>query len=262
MAKEYLIAANWKMNLTTHQASVFVHNLEKNLRIYRDVEVVIAPSLLTIQPLSLQIDRRKLRLAAQDAYHKDSGAFTGEVSFAMLRNLVHYVIVGHSERRLYFNETSRTIRDKVSAAIRNDISPILCIGETQQERRAGETKRVLHEQIVSALSNLTSEDIERVVIAYEPVWAISTFGGVLAKPDDVQKEIVYIRKQIAGLYGERVAKEIRILYGGSVDDQTAKGYLALEGCNGALVGGAGLNYHKFTGIVEAAHTLARETHHQ
>lgn len=262
MAKEYLIAGNWKMNLNTHEASIYVQKIEDAIRIYRDVEVVIAPSFLTLQPLSLQIDRRKLRLAAQNAYHKDGGAFTGEVSFTMLHNLVHYVIIGHSERRLYFGESLELVRDKVAAAIRNNIAPIVCIGETHQERIAGETKQVLHDQIVSALANVSSEDIEKVVVAYEPVWAISTFGGTLAKPDDIQREIKYIRRQIAALHGEKVADRVRVLYGGSVDDQIARGYLELEGCNGALVGGASLSHHKFAGIINAAHVLARETHKQ
>ncbi len=262
MTKEYLIAANWKMNLTTHEASILVHHLEKSLKAYRDVEVVLAPSFVHLQPLHQQIDHRKFRLAAQNAYHKDSGAFTGEVSFTMLRHLVQYVIVGHSERRLYFNESLELIRDKVAAAVRNDISPILCVGETQQERRLGETKQVLHDQITTALSNLTSEDIENVVIAYEPVWAISTFGGELAKPADVQKEINFIRSQVAELYGKAAAEKIRVLYGGSVDQHTARGYLELKECNGALVGGASLQHHKFTRIVEAAHAVARESHGQ
>jgi len=262
MKKEYLIAGNWKMNLDTHEASILVHKLDKGIKAYRDVEVVLAPSFVHLQPLYHQVDHRKFKLAAQNAYHKDSGAFTGEVSFTMLRHLVQYVIIGHSERRLYFKESFELIRDKVAAAIRNEITPILCVGETQQERRLGETKQVLHDQVVTALSNLTSDEIEQVVIAYEPVWAISTFGGELAKPADIQKEITYIRKQIAELYGSSVAKNIRILYGGSVDDQIARGYLELEGCNGALVGGASLHPHKFIGIVETAHALARETHDQ
>lgn len=258
MTKEYLIAGNWKMNLNTQEASLLMHRLHERIRIYRDVEVVLAPNLLSIQPLSLQIDRRKFRLAAQNAYHKDAGAFTGEVSFSMLRDLVHYVIIGHSERRLYFHETFEMIRDKVAAAIRNEISPIVCVGETQQERRAGETKQVLHDQIVSALANVSSEDIDKVVLAYEPVWAISTFGGELAKPSDMQPVMDYVRKQVADLYGKKAATAMRILYGGSVDDQTARGYLEMLGCNGVLVGGASINYHKFTGIVESAHALARE----
>lgn len=246
------------MNLDTSQASLLVHRLEERIKIHRNVEVVLAPSLLTLQPLSLQIDRRKFRLAAQNAYFKDEGAYTGEVSFTMLRDLAHYVIVGHSERRLYFNESLETVRDKVTAAIRNDISPILCVGETQTEHRQHETRQVLHDQITSALNNLTSEDIENVVIAYEPVWAISTFGGILAKPDEVKKQMDFIRKQIKDLYGEKTSQNVRVLYGGSVDDQTVSGYLAIEGCDGVLVGGASLNYHKFSGIVDAAYKLQAE----
>lgn len=256
--KRTLIIANWKMHLDTAQASLLLHRLEERIKIYRDIEVVLAPSMLTLQPLSLQIDRRKFRLAAQNAFFKDEGAFTGEVSFAMLQDLVHYVIIGHSERRLHFQEDLPTIRDKVAAAIRNDITPVLCVGETQTERRANETRQVLHDQITTALSNLTSDDIENVVIAYEPVWAISTFGGILAKPDEVKQEMDFIRQQIRHLYGERAAHAVRMLYGGSVDDQIASGYLEIEGCDGTLVGAASLNYEKFTGIVETAYKLRYE----
>ena len=129
--RKTLIVGNWKMNLDTAQASLLVHRLNDKIKVYKDIEVVLAPSLLTLQPLSQQIDRRKFRLAAQNAYFKDEGAFTGEVSFTMLQDLVHYVIVGHSERRLYFDENLDVVRDKVAAAVRNDISPILCVGETR-----------------------------------------------------------------------------------------------------------------------------------
>lgn len=258
MPKKILLVANWKMNLNTSQASMLVHRLQEQIRIRRDVEVVLAPSLLTLQPLSMQIDRRKFRLAAQNAFYKDEGAFTGEVSFSMLRDLVHYVIVGHSERRIHFGENLPLIRDKVAAAIRNEISPILCVGETQQERKEGQTKQVLHDQITTALSNLTSRDIANVVIAYEPVWAISTFGGELAKPSQVAEVIAYIRHQVEQLYGAKVAGRIRVLYGGSVDDTVVRGYLEIEGCDGALVGGASLNPYKFAGITEAAYRLQHE----
>lgn len=256
--KRLLIVGNWKMNLDSAQASLLVHRLQERIKIHRDIEVVLAPSLLTLQPLSLQIDRRKFRLAAQNAFFKDAGAFTGEVSFTMLQELVHYVIIGHSERRMYFNEDLPMIRDKVAAALRNDISPILCVGETQTERRQGETQQVLHDQVTTALSNVTSEQIKQVVIAYEPVWAISTFGGILAKPDEVKIEMDFIRMQIRHLYGEKASKAVRLLYGGSVDDQIVRGYLEIEGCDGALVGAASLNYHKFAGIVEAADRLQSE----
>lgn len=253
-----LLVANWKMNLNVSQASLLVHRLQERTRLHRHVEVVLAPSMLTLQPMSLQIDRRKFRLAAQNAYFKDEGAYTGEVSFTMLRDLVHYVIVGHSERRMYFQEDLPMIRDKVKAAIRNEISPILCIGETQQERKEGETKRVIHDQLTTALSNLTAREVRDVVIAYEPVWAISTFQGEYAKPTEVAEVMAYIRKQVSGLYGERLANDVRVLYGGSVDDTTVRGYLEIDGCNGALVGGASLNPYKFAGIIDAAYRMQHE----
>jgi triosephosphate isomerase (TIM) len=258
MAKRTLIVGNWKMNLNTHQASVLLHRLHENIKIHRDIEVVLAPSLLTLQPLSLQIDRRKFRLAAQNAFHKDEGAYTGEVSFTMLQDLVNYVIIGHSERRIHFHEDLDMVRDKVAACVRNDITPILCVGETQTERRQKETKQVLHDQLTTALANLTAGEVEKIVIAYEPVWAISTFGGELAKPDEMAKAFKFIRDQIKDLYGPKSAERVRLLYGGSVDDQIARGYLELKDCDGVLVGGASLNYHKFAGIVAAAFRLQTE----
>lgn len=245
------------MHLNASQASLLLHRLHERIKIHRDIEVVLAPSMLVLQPLSIQIDRRKFRLCAQNAYHKDEGAYTGEVSFTMLQDLVHYVIIGHSERRLYFNETLDIVRDKVAACVRNGITPILCVGETQQERRAGETRQVLHDQVVSALSNLTAGEVGDMVIAYEPVWAISTFGGELAKPDDMKREMDFIRHQVEELYGKKAAREVRILYGGSVDNQIARGYLEIDDCDGVLVGGASINYHKFSGIVDSAYRMLR-----
>jgi len=258
MARKTLIVGNWKMHLNTHQASVLLHRLHENIKVHRDIEVVLAPSFLTLQPLSMQIDRRKFRLAAQNAFHKDEGAYTGEVSFTMLQDIVNYVIIGHSERRIHFGEDLDMVCEKVAACVRNGITPILCVGETQTERRQKETKQVLHDQITTALANLTASEVEDMVIAYEPVWAISTFGGELAKPDDMAKAFKFIRDQIKDLYGAKAAKRVRVLYGGSVDDQIARGYLELEGCDGVLVGGASLNYHKFAGIVDAAFRMQTE----
>jgi triosephosphate isomerase len=256
--KRKLIVANWKMHLNTHEASVLLHRLQQNIKTHKGVEVVLAPSFVVLQPLSMEIDRRKFRLAAQNAFHKDEGAFTGEVSFTMLRDLVHYAIVGHSERRIYFSESLDTVRDKVQAAVRNGISPILCVGESKDERLSGETQRVIHDQVTTALANLTSEDIENVVIAYEPIWAISTFGGEVAKPGDIKKVIDLIRYQIAELYGKTVADHVRVLYGGSVNADTAGAYLDIEGCDGALVGGASLNYRQFTDIVNLAYKASHK----
>lgn len=255
MNKRILIAGNWKMHLNVSQSSLLVHRLDQHIKAHRDIEVVLAPSMLALQPVSLEIDRRKFRLAAQNAYDKDEGAFTGEVSFTMLRGSVHYAIIGHSERRLYFNETLETVRDKVAAAVRNDITPILCIGETAEERRLGETKQVVHDQLETAIHKLTSEEVASMVIAYEPVWAISTFGGQIAKPHDVQEVLAFIREQITALHGASVAESVRVLYGGSVDENSVRGYLEVPDCDGALVGGASLNYAKFSAIVDSAYRM-------
>lgn len=254
--RKLLIAGNWKMNLNTGQASMLLHRLQENVKIHRDIEVVLAPSMLVLQPLSLQLDHRKFRLAAQNAYFRDEGAFTGEVSFTMLRDLVTYVIVGHSERRHIFGEDLPMIRDKVAAAFRNEITPILCVGETKQEREDHETKQVLHDQLMTALSNLTADEVESMVIAYEPVWAIGT--GDVAKPDQVESAISYIRNYVHDVFGKTAAKKIRLLYGGSVVADVVHGFLNIEGVDGFLVGGASLNYHSFTSIIESAHRWQRD----
>ena len=256
--RKKLIIGNWKMHLNTSQSSLLLHRLHERIKIHRDIEVVLAPSMLVLQPLSMQIDRRKFRLAAQNAHHKDNGAYTGEVSFTMLQDLVHYVLIGHSERRLYFEESLDTVREKVAAAVRNGITPVLCVGETQQERHDGETKQVLHDQITTALSNLTATEVRESVIAYEPRWAIGT--GVTAKPAQIDEAILFIRHQIRELYGPKAAKEVRVLYGAGVEAEYVSSILSLPcGIDGLLVGGASLNYHKFSAIIEAAYRSQTES---
>jgi len=254
-----LIVGNWKMHMNVQQSSLLIHRLHERIRIRREIELVLAPSMLSLQPLSLQIDRRKFRLAAQNAYFVDDGAFTGEVSFAMLQDLVHYVIVGHSDRRHKFGESLEVVRDKVAAAIRNDISPILCVGETAHERHQKETMQVLHDQVTTALSNLDSSDISNVVIAYEPVWALSSGSDYahheIPTPSIIAEAIRAIRHHVSELYGKKAATEIRILYGGSTSASTARGLLETEGVDGLLVGGASLNYQEFSGIIDAAYRM-------
>jgi triosephosphate isomerase len=253
-ARKTLIVGNWKMNLNVHESSVLLHRLTQEIQHHPNVEVVLAPSFISLQPLSQELDHRKFKLAAQNAYYKDEGAYTGEVSFTMLHNLVHYVIVGHSERRLYFGESLEMVRDKLAAAIRNKITPILCVGETLEERKAGETKQVIHDQLTTALNKLTSQDIEDVVIAYEPTWAIGT--GVTAKPHDINEVVNYIRHNVSELYGQKAAEEMRVIYGAGVEPDYVNAILSLEaGIDGLLPGSASLNYHKFSAIVRAAQKL-------
>lgn len=251
-----LIIGNWKMNLNVHDSSLYLHRLEKRVKTHRNVEVVIAPTMLALQTLSIQVNHRQFKLAAQNFYWRDHGAYTGEVSATQLRGIVSYGLVGHSERRHVFHETDKDTRAKVQAAIRNGIRPILCVGETISERTAGETSDVIHDQLLGGLANITSEELSEVVIAYEPVWAIGT--GNNAKPTDVIEAVVSIRNQLKHLYGAKAASSVQVLYGGSVTADSAADYLALHGVDGLLVGGASLDENAFSTIIEKAFASAKK----
>ena len=252
-----LIIANWKMNFTVHEASVFLHKLDKVVQNHRNVEMVIAPTALCLQPLSIQIDHAKYRLAAQNLYWRDEGAFTGEVSAHQLRGLVKYALIGHSERRYVFHEHEKDIRNKVQAAVRNGVIPVLCVGETAAERTDGETDMIIHNQIVSGLANLTADEAKTVVVAYEPVWAISKgkdfAGHASATPGDAAKAARSIRRQIQHLFGRETAQEVRVLYGGSVNGSNSAGFLTVTELDGLLVGGASLHVDEFSKMVKSAH---------
>lgn len=245
------------MHLNVHQASLYIHKLGSKITAHNDVEVVICPTTLALQPLSLQINHRQFKLGAQNVYWRDEGAFTGEVSAAMLRGLVKYALVGHSERRHIFHESAKDIRTKVQAILRNNITPVLCVGETATDRTLGEATHVIQDQVVSGLANVTSHELENVVIAYEPVWAIGT--GKNAKPEDAEAAAMTICREIKALYGEKAAEAVRILYGGSVNEENAKEYLAIKGIHGLLIGGASLEIDVFTKIVEDAHTIKEKS---
>lgn len=250
--KTYIVG-NWKMNFTVGEASIYLHKLQKRLPNYRDVEVVVAAPSLSLQSLSLQIDRHKMKLGAQNAFYRDFGAFTGEISFEQLRGLVDYAIVGHSERRYIFGEDDKTIQKKVAASVRNKITPILCIGETESERAFGETADVIRDQLTGGLADVSEEDIEKVIIAYEPVWAISsTKAAKLASPDDVSEAVKLIRDSLADIYGKKTAENIAVLFGGSVNPSNAGAYLTVPGVNGLLVGGASLILGEFADIIDTA----------
>ncbi len=251
-----LVIANWKMNLDVHESSLFLHKLSKLVKVHRNIEIVLAPTILTLQSLSLQVNLKQFKLAAQNFYWRDSGPYTGEVSATQLRGIVQYALVGHSERRNIFNESDKDMRNKVAAAIRNNIRPILCIGETAWEHASNETNDVLHDQLTSGLANITSEELEKVVIAYEPVWAISSGKNsepISVSPVDVISAFHAIREQIKHMYGEKVAQCIQVIYGGSVTTDSVVDYLALPGVDGLLVGWASLNANEFHEILEKAH---------
>ena len=240
--KTYIVG-NWKMNLTIGESSIFLQKLLKKIKPSRGLEIVIAPSFTSLSSLSLQLERNKskIKLAAQNFYYRDFGAYTGEVSIAQLRGLVSYAIIGHSERRFVFGETNREISPKVAAAIRNGITPILCVGETESQRNFGETVDVL------------SDDIKKCIIAYEPVWAISsTKAAHIASPDEIADAVKIIRDQLTSIYGEETVAEIPVLFGGSVNPNNAGAYLTVPGVNGLLIGSAGLVSESSASIIETA----------
>lgn len=242
-----LVVGNWKMNLGPSEASILVHRLQEKIEPHPEVEVVICPPFIDIFPLNKEIDRKKLRLGAQNIYDAEKGAFTGEISAAMLRGLVDYAIIGHSERRA-MGEDDKFIARKVASALRNDITPILCVGETLADHEHGLTSKVVVDQLTANLAQLTAEDIAGMVIAYEPIWAIGS--GIPATPEKILPAIRAIRSTVEELYGETAAG-VRVLYGGSVTADFAKDILAIPGIVGLLVGGASLKYEEFASIIKA-----------
>ena len=253
MVMKTYIVGNWKLNFTVGEASIYLHKLLKALPNYRDLEVVVAPSTLALQPLSLQVDRHKIKLAVQNAFYRDFGAYTGETSFSQLDGMVDFAIVGHSEQRYIFGEDDKTIAKKVAAAVRNRIRPILCIGETESERAFNETADVIRDQLVGGLSEIADDDLDKVIIAYEPVWAISsTKAAKLATPDEVGDVVKLIRKTLADTYGKKLAEKVPVLFGGSVNPSNAGAYLTVPGVNGLLVGGSSLILSEFIDIIEVA----------
>lgn len=247
--KKYIIG-NWKMNLNVHEASLFVAKLAQTVKVHRDVETVICPGFLALEPVSLQIDHRQMKLGAQNCYWRDEGAFTGEVSARQLRGLAQYVIIGHSERRHVFGEDDRDTRFKVQAALRNGIRPILCVGETTDERDAGDTEHVLCDQVASGLMNVASGQLDDVVVAYEPVWAIGSTRP--ASTSDVAAATRVIRDEMGRMFGESAAAKVPILYGGSVGSSNTREMLTVDNVNGLLVGRASLIASEFAKMVEIA----------
>jgi triosephosphate isomerase (TIM) len=249
-----MIAGNWKMNLTHFDAIKLTQQLGYELggaEVER-VEVVLCPpftSLRTVQTL-IESDNYEFGLGAQNMHWETEGAYTGEVSAAMLKALrVRYVILGHSERREHFGESDEVVSRKLSAALVSGLVPIMCCGETEAEREAGDTETKVERQVRRGLEGLSSQQLGTVVLAYEPIWAIGT--GRTATPDDAQKTISFIRGVVAGVAGDTVAGAVRILYGGSVKAGNAAALTGRPDVDGALVGGASLDASEFAAIVKA-----------
>ncbi len=240
-----LIAANWKMSTTVSEAIDLVNKILGTLDRIDGVEKVICPPFISLAAVEKIIRDSSLKLGAQNMHFEEKGAYTGEISPLMLAGLCQFVIIGHSERRQYFNETDAIINKKIKTALRFNIKPILCIGEKLDDNEAGRTSDIVSRQLESALAGVDS--LNKTAIAYEPIWAIGT--GRSATGKQANETISFIRQRIAALYSKETANNIRILYGGSVTAENITEFIRQPEIDGALVGGASLKAEQFTGIV-------------
>lgn len=245
--RKAIIAGNWKMNNTVEEGLKLVEEL-KGLVKDAKCDVVVCPSFVCLDAVLKAVKGSNIKVGAQNMYFEEKGAFTGEVSPSMLEKMgVNYVIIGHSERRQYFNETDETVNKKVKKAFEHNLIPIVCCGETLEEREKNVTEEVLGRQIKLDLEGLTNEQVETLVVAYEPIWAIGT--GKTATDEQANETIAYIRSVITSMYGKETAEKTRIQYGGSVKPATIKAQMAKSDIDGALVGGASLKAADFAAIV-------------
>lgn len=246
-----VIAGNWKMYKTAAQAVFLFQKLEDLVTEVTDVEIIVCPPFTALRSLSVVIeqDRPNIALGAQNMHWEDEGAYTGEISPIMLKDLgVKYVIVGHSERRMLFSESDEMISAKIKSALAHDLIPILCVGETLEQREKGDTESVVKNQVTLDLGEVSAEDVSKLIIAYEPIWAIGT--GRTATPEVANETIKYIRSLLSDMYSSKTAQAVRILYGGSVKPTNIADLMSQSDIDGALVGGASLEPESFARIAK------------
>jgi triosephosphate isomerase (TIM) len=248
-SRKPIIAGNWKLNKTIKEAIELVTLLKRQFTDADNVEIVVCPPFTALSEVSEILMESGIKLGAQDIFWEETGAFTGEVSATLVKDAgAQFVIVGHSERRQFFHETDETVYKKITAALKLGLKPIVCVGETLAEREAGQTFSTIQKQLSGAFSKLSAKDLEKMVIAYEPVWAIGT--GKVATPQQAQEVHAFIRKQITLGFDAESARVLRILYGGSVKPENISSLMTQEDIDGALVGGASLDAKGFSQIVQ------------
>ena len=250
--RKKIVAANWKMNMTQAESASFVETLLRELDDISEVEVLIVPPFTAVAKVSEALGAsQNIKVGAQNMHWEKNGAFTGEISAAMLRELfVRYVVLGHSERRQFFGETDEIVNRKVRAAHEAALRPIVCIGETLEQREAGRVQQVLSTQLRGSLAELSAKELQESVVAYEPVWAIGT--GKTASAEQAQEAHAFIRQTLAEITDETTANKVRIQYGGSVKPDNARTLMSQRDIDGALVGGASLDARSFAQIVKGA----------
>ena len=245
--RKKVIAGNWKMNMLPNETIQFIEELTPLVKDTEN-EVILCVPYIDLFYALLTAQNTNIKIGAQNMHFEESGAYTGEVSGKMLKSInVEYVIIGHSERRQYFNETDESVNKKVKAAFENGLKPIVCVGETLEQREAGKVEEIITNQTKLALEGLTNEQVENTIIAYEPIWAIGT--GKTATKEDANDAVKAIRNKIAEIYGQNVADRVIIQYGGSVKSSNAKELFSMSDIDGALVGGASLKSEEFSKIV-------------
>jgi len=246
-----IIAGNWKLNNTSTEAVELVTLLKRELSEVTEVDMVVCPVFTVLRDVNDVLLESNIDIGAQNLYWEDSGAFTGEISAVMVKDAgAKYVIIGHSERRQYFSETNETVNKKIKAALNHALTPIVCVGEVLEEREGNKTFEVIEAQLRGSLSDLSSEEMKKLVLAYEPVWAIGT--GKTATPDQAQEVHKFIRDLIKSLYDESLAESVRIQYGGSVKPENIKELISQPDIDGALVGGASLKSASFVDIIKGS----------
>jgi len=249
-----VIAGNWKMFKTNDEAKKLINGIIEKTTDIKNTKIIICPPSTALSEASNLLMNSKVKLGAQNMYWEKQGAFTGEISADMIKSTgAKYVIIGHSERRQYFGETNETVNKKLHAALETDLLPIVCIGESLEQREQGITNDVIDKQISGALQNISADQMKKIILAYEPVWAIGT--GKTATPDQAQEVHAFIRKKLTGMYDEATSQSIIIQYGGSVKPGNANELLSQNDIDGALVGGACLDADSFSGIIFCAEKL-------
>ena len=248
-----IVAGNWKMHMASGEAEDLARGIMDSVDGATDVEIVVCPAFTVLERIRNVLGRSTVKLGAQNLHWADEGAFTGEVSAGMLLTCgCEYVILGHSERRTYFGETDTTVNQRLRAALHAGLKPIVCVGETIGERRSGETKQVVQRQVTAAFCGVTASEAAGCVVAYEPVWAIGT--GLTATPEQAETVHASIRRGFQDLYGDPVARSVRIQYGGSVNPENAADLFNRSNIDGGLIGGASLESDAFAAIVKAANS--------
>jgi len=248
--RKIIIAGNWKMNKDNREAVELVNLLKREVSDITDVEIIVCPPFIALSDVKDVLTDSNIAIGAQNCYWEEAGAFTGEISPVMLKGLeIPYVIIGHSERRQFFGETDETVNKRVRAALNHGLTPIVCVGENLDQREADQAFDVIKTQVENGLQGFSAEEAQKMILAYEPVWAIGT--GKTATPDQAQEVHKYIRGLLNKIFGQAAADAIRIQYGGSVKPENAGELLSQPDIDGALVGGASLKVEDFSAIIKS-----------